>query len=198
MKSKLKSFGLFLTIVILLLAVFLFMVKKNVGNLASDVLAPAIGDIPVVKQILPIKKYQKVKQVPSSSNPTVLSAASEPMASSDSSQVAASQAASSQSAVSDQGITAPSTSPDVQAKKAAQARKRAARRKQKQAQLDDYAATYSKMDPKAAAVIFDNMVPADLNLVSKILKNIPANKRAAILEQMDVNNASKITAKFGK
>ncbi len=197
MKSKLKSFGLFLTIVILLLAVFLFMVKKNVGNLASDVLAPAIGDIPVVKQILPIK-YQKVKQVPSSSNPTVLSAASEPMASSDSSQVAASQAASSQSAVSDQGTTAPSTSPDVQAKKAAQARKRAARRKQEQAQLDDYAATYSKMDPKAAAVIFDNMVPADLNLVSKILKNIPANKRAAILEQMDVNNASKITAKFGK
>lgn len=197
MKSKLKSFGLFLTIVILLLAVFLFMVKKNVGNLASDVLAPAIGDIPVVKQILPIK-YQKVKQVPSSSNPTVLSAASEPMASSGSSQVAASQAASSQSAVSDQGTTAPSTSPDVQAKKAAQARKRAARRKQEQAQLDDYAATYSKMDPKAAAVIFDNMVPADLNLVSKILKNIPANKRAAILEQMDVNNASKITAKFGK
>lgn len=64
------------------------------------------------------------------------------------------------------------------------------------AQVDDdevtkYAATYSSMKPKQAAAIFDAM--DDLTLVARILKQMSADDRGAILGLMDTTVADKVT-----
>lgn len=49
------------------------------------------------------------------------------------------------------------------------------------------------MKPKAAAQVFDNMMSDQSDLVVKILSNMTADQRAAILSNMSVANASQIT-----
>lgn len=59
-------------------------------------------------------------------------------------------------------------------------------------ELNEYVATYSAMKAKEAATIFDTMT-SDLDLVAKILKAMPAEKRGKILEQMKEDNAARLT-----
>lgn len=59
-------------------------------------------------------------------------------------------------------------------------------------EIQDYAATYSGMKPKAAAAIFDTM-ESDLQLVSRILKAMSAEARGSIMAQMDQEIAAKLT-----
>ena len=59
-------------------------------------------------------------------------------------------------------------------------------------EIQDYAATYSQMKPKAAAAIFENMQD-DLSLVADILKAMNAESRAAIMGAMDSSVAAKLT-----
>lgn len=58
--------------------------------------------------------------------------------------------------------------------------------------VKDWAATYSKMEPDAAAAILEEMT-GDLDLVTQILLNMNATKRAAILTEMDPVYAAKLT-----
>lgn len=56
--GKLACFLVFLGVLALLIGVFVGFVKLNVGNFASDVLAPVIGNVPIVRSILP-KEFQE-------------------------------------------------------------------------------------------------------------------------------------------
>ncbi len=59
-------------------------------------------------------------------------------------------------------------------------------------EVQDYAATYAQMKPKAAAAIFENM-EKDLSLVADILNAMDAESRAAIMGVMDPEVAAKLT-----
>jgi flagellar motility protein MotE (MotC chaperone) len=59
-------------------------------------------------------------------------------------------------------------------------------------EIQDYAATYSQMKPKAAAALFEAM-DDDLDLVADILMEMGAESRAAILNNMDATVAAKLT-----
>lgn len=59
-------------------------------------------------------------------------------------------------------------------------------------QVKDWAESYSKMEPKNAAAILQEMT-GDMNLVSAILVNMKTTQRALILAQMDTVFAAKIT-----
>lgn len=67
-----------------------------------------------------------------------------------------------------------------------------------EAALADYVDTYSQMQPKDAATIFDSMMQDKSNLVVKILSNMPSDKRAAILSCMDIDNVARITVLMDK
>ncbi len=58
--------------------------------------------------------------------------------------------------------------------------------------VKDWAATYAKMDAEDAAAILSEMT-GDLDLVTQILLNMNATKRAAILAEMDPVYAAKLT-----
>lgn len=59
-------------------------------------------------------------------------------------------------------------------------------------EITDYVAAYSSMKAKDAAAIFDTMT-SDLDLVAKILGAMSADDRAKILEQMNEENAARLT-----
>lgn len=59
-------------------------------------------------------------------------------------------------------------------------------------QVKDWAESYSKMEPKNAAAILQEMT-GDMNLVSAILLNMKTTQRGLILAQMDTVFAAKIT-----
>lgn len=59
-------------------------------------------------------------------------------------------------------------------------------------ELSDYVTTYSSMKAKEAAAVFDTMT-SDLDLVAKILKAMPTEDRAKILEKMNKENAARLT-----
>ena len=82
----------------------------------------------------------------------------------------------------------------AEAKKQARAEAKATAAAQKEAQLKDYADAYAKMEPKQAAAIFINMMSGNIDLVAKILQNMPSNKRADIIANMDALSAAQITA----
>ena len=62
----------------------------------------------------------------------------------------------------------------------------------KDAELEAYASAYASMKPKAAAAIFESMTD-DLELVAKILRQMGATDRGAILGAMDETVAAQIT-----
>lgn len=66
------------------------------------------------------------------------------------------------------------------------------------AALADYVKTYSSMKAKDAAGMFDSMMPDQKQLVVKILQNMTAAQRSAILPKMNVQNASDITIEMDK
>ncbi len=59
-------------------------------------------------------------------------------------------------------------------------------------EIQDYAATYAQMKPKAAAAIFEKM-DKELQLVADILNAMSAESRAAIMGAMDSEVAAKLT-----
>ena len=58
--------------------------------------------------------------------------------------------------------------------------------------VQDYVKTYSQMQPKDAAKIFDQMTD-NLGLVADILSNMGTKTRADILAAMDVETAARLT-----
>ncbi len=59
-------------------------------------------------------------------------------------------------------------------------------------EVEDYAKTYSQMQAKEAAAIFDTMTD-NLGLVADILMNMSAKQRGDILGKMDAETAAKLT-----
>ncbi len=80
----------------------------------------------------------------------------------------------------------------IDADNAAQLYKEVVQQLQYSQQVKDWAETYSKMDAAKAAAILQEMT-GDTDLVSKILKNMSASKRSAILAEMEPLFAAKIT-----
>lgn len=207
-EGKAKCALVFLLLTLVLFSVLLGLIKMNVGNFASDVLAPVIADVPVVRKVLP-KDLQKKTEAEILAEQT----ATVSMNSETASQAGTASATMDQSETMDLGteaqdgnneeITASETTMQTMAdsETAAQAEADALAEQEAQAEeaaLADYVDTYSQMKPKDAAKVFDNMMPDQADLVVKILENLTPNQRAAILSKMNVNNASEITVKMEK
>lgn len=61
-------------------------------------------------------------------------------------------------------------------------------------EIQEYAATYAQMKPKAAAEMFEKMdKDKDIKLVAKILKSMSSESRAKIMDAMDAEFAAKLT-----
>jgi flagellar motility protein MotE (MotC chaperone) len=192
-RGKIGAFFVFLVTLAICLGILVGVIKLNVGNFASDVMAPLIGDVPIARNILPTdlqkksaselaKEQTQAEQAKAATEAAAQAqAATEAQAASE----AAAQAAAQAQAQADSEAA-------VQAKAAADAAAQA--QADSEAALKDYVDTYSKMNPKSAASVFDNMMPAKSDVVVKILTNLTPSKRASILSYMNVNNASKLTA----
>lgn len=152
-KGKAACVLVFLAVLAAVSGILIGMIKMDAGGFASTVLAPAIGDIPVVRSVLPQNLQRK--------NQSEIAASEQAQAAADS------EAAASEKAISD-------------------------------AALQDYVDTYSNMKPKAAATVFDTMMPDQMLLVTKILKEMTPSQRSAILAQMNAQNASDITVEMNK
>lgn len=188
-KGKIESFLLFLFIIAIMLATLIGMVKLNVGGVADNVLAPVIGDVPIVRSILP-KRLQKKNAAEIEAEKKVMADA---RATEKAKKEAEKKAAAEAKATAEAQAKAKAQA-TAEAKKQAKADAKA----QKDAEVKDYADTYAKMDPKQAAAIFDNMMSGDIDLVAKILQNMSSGKRADIIAYMDTLSAAKITAVMEK
>lgn len=188
-KGKIASFFVFLLIMAVMTGTLIGMVKLNVGGVADDVLAPVIADVPVARSILP-KRLQKKN---ASEIAAEKKAAADAKAAEKAKKEAEKKAAAEAKATADAQAKAQAQA-TAEAKKLARAEARATAKAQKEAEVKDYADAYAKMDPKQAAKIFNNMMSGDIDLVAKILQNMPSNKRAGIIANMDTLSAAQITA----
>ncbi len=190
--GKIACLFAFLGIMLALGAGFVGLVKLNVGNFASDVLAPVIGDVPVVRSILPAEYQTKS----ASEIQAEQDAAAAAKAQAESEQAASEQAAAqaeSEAAAEEEAIAQAESEQAASEQASEQAEAEAAQQAADEAALADYVDTYSKMKPKAAAQVFDNMIPDQSELVAKILSNMTSDQRAAIISNMSVTNASELT-----
>jgi hypothetical protein len=179
-KSKAVCVLVFLLVLAALMGTFTGMVKADVGGVASNLLAPAIGNVPVLKNILP-KDLQ----------------AADPAQTADT--VDSTQTADTQSAAGTQGTSTTDPTQTAGTQNAAgTSTTDPTQQDTEAAALADYVKTYSDMKPKDAASVFDGMMPDQMKLVVKILKNMSADQRSAILSKMNVQNASDITVEMNK
>lgn len=187
-KGKAITTVAFLVVLAVLFGIFVLLVKLNVGGVADKVLAPAIADVPVARSILPHRMQKKnAKEIAADKK---AKAAAKKAAQDKKKQEKAAAAAAKASAKAAEKANAKAT---AEAKKQARASAKASADAQKQADLSDYVDTYANMDPAQAAKIFDGMMAGDAKLVARILKNMPAKKRSAILANMNVLSAEQVT-----
>lgn len=159
----------FLAVVLALLGIFTAMVKLDVGGIASETLAPAIGEVPVLRSILPADLQRQT--------PAEQSAAA---------QAAADSEAAAQAAADSEAAAQAAADSEAAAQAAADS----------EAALKDYVDTYSSMKAKDAAKVFDSMMPDQTDLVVKILEQMTPDQRSAILAKMTVSNSADITVKM--
>lgn len=186
-KGKIASFFVFLLFMAVMIGILFGMVKINVGGVADDVLAPIIADVPVARSILP-KRLQK-------KNASEIAAKKKAVAEAKAAEKAKKETEAKATADAKMKAQAQAT---AEAKKQARAEAKATAKAKKEAEVKDYADAYAKMDPKQAAAIFNNMISGDIDLVAKILQNMPSNKRAVIIANMDTLSAAKITVVMEK
>lgn len=185
----------FLGILALFAGIFTGIVKMNVGNFASDVLAPVIGETPVLRSILPSDLQKKTPKEIKAEKKAAADAKAAKQAAKQAAQKQADQQAAAEQAQADQQAAAEQALADQQAQQeeAAAEEELAAKQAAEEAALADYVKTYSKMKPKQAAQVFENMMTDQSDLVVKILTNMTPDSRAAIISNMSVASASKLT-----
>lgn len=188
-KGKIASLIIFMVVMLVMAGTLVGMVKLNVGGVADNTLAPVIGDVPIARSILP-KRLQKKN---ASELAAEKKAAEDANAAEDAKKEAEKKAAA-QAKATVQAQAAAQAQATAEAKKQA----KAAAKAQKDTEIKDYADAYAKMNPKQAATVFNNMMSGDINIVAKILQNMPSNKRAAIIGNMDTLSAAQITAVMEK
>ena len=213
-KSKAVCVLVFLLVLAALMGTFTGMVKADVGGVASNLLAPAIGNVPVLKNILP-KDLQAADpaQTADTADPTQTADMQNAAGTVDSTQTADTQNAAgvadltqtagtvdpTQSAAGTQGTSTTDPTQTAGTQNAAgTSTTDPTQQDTEAAALADYVKTYSDMKPKDAASVFDGMMPDQMKLVVKILKNMSADQRSAILSKMNVQNASDITVEMNK
>ena len=123
----------FFVLTALLLGIFMGMVKLDTGGVASEVLAPVIADVPVLRNVLPVELQKK--------NASELAAEQK--------QQAAAAAAASEQAAKEEAAAEAAVATEAAAEEAAAEEAKA---------LQDYVDTYSAMKPKDAAKVFDSMM----------------------------------------
>lgn len=193
-KGKAVCTLVFLLLMGLVLSLSVGMVKLDVGGVASTLLAPLIGDIPVARSILPAELQRKS---PSELAAEQAAAEAESQAASQAAAEAESQAAAEaeSQAAAEAEAQAASQVAEAQAQAASQAAEAQAEA-EAAAALQDYVDTYSAMKPQDAAKLFESMLPDKEDIVVDILKNLTPEGRAAILSSMDVTNAANLTEKM--
>lgn len=169
-KGKTVCIVVFLLMIGLSFGLFVSMVKLDAGGFASEVLAPAIADIPVLRSILPAQMQKK-----------------------SASELAAEQA---QAQAEAERMQAQAEAEAAQAQ--AQAAQAQAAQAEEKAALQDYVDTYSAMKPQNAAKLFESMIPNKEDVVISILENLTPEERAAILSNMSITNAADLTDKMRK
>lgn len=196
-KGKIGAFFVFLLTLALCLGLLVGAIKLNVGNFASDIMAPLISDVPIVRNVLPTNLQKKSASEIASAAQAATEAQAATQAAAQAQAATEAQAASAAQAAADAAAKAQADS-EAAAKAKAVADAAAKAQADSEAAVQDYVSTYSKMAPKSAAGVFDNMMPAKSAVVVKILTNMTPSKRAAILAAMNVNNASQLTAMMEK
>ena len=208
--------------VVLLLGGITVLIKTDAGGFASSSLAPLIGDVPVARSILPKHLQRKTAKELAAQQAASQQAASRQKqadsqlaanAQNDSGTSAGTAQTDSQQAGVDsaqnnlQGTAGSGTSSttDVQnassvtgSSQSSQNSSQSSTQSSEEAALQDYVKTYSSMRPSSAAQVFDGMMPDQKHLIVKILKNMSASQRSAILASMNVQNASDITVEMNK
>ncbi len=196
-KAKALGVVVFLLVIGILFGILLALIKMDVGGFASETLAPLIGDVPVVRSILP-KDLQRPSQNEIAASEqqqadSEAAAASEAAAS----EAAAQEAADSEATAASEQAVSEEAASEAAASEAAASEEAASEAAAEQA-LVDYVKTYSSMKPKDAAAVFDGMMPDGMKLVVKILENMTAQQRSDILSKMNTQNASDITVEMDK
>ena len=189
----------FLGILALFAGIFIGIVKLNVGNFASDVLAPVICETPVLRSILPSDLQKKTPKEIQAEKKAVADAKAAKKAAKQAAQDEAAEEAAAEQAIADQQAEQEAEAEQALAdqeaaeKEAADEEELAAEQAAEEAALADYVNTYSEMQPKKAAQVFENMMTDQSDLVVKILTNMTPDNRAAIISNMSVNSATKLT-----
>lgn len=192
-KGKIASFLAFLFFMAVMIGALIGLVKLNAGGVADQVLAPVIADVPVARSILPKRLQTKSASEIAAEKKAVADAKAAEKAKKEAEKKVAAEAKATADALAKAQAKA-----TAEAKKLARAEAKATAKAQKEAEVKDYADAYAKMDPKQAAAIFNNMMSGDIDLVAKILQNMPSNKRADIIANMNTLSAAQITAYMKK
>lgn len=201
-KGNLICAGVFVLLLAGALGILTGMIKMNVGGVASDVLAPLISDVPVLRSILPKEMQQK--------SPSELAA--EEQAKADAQTTEAQMPAATKepgtagaTAVADAAGTTETTAGMVSGSETAGATPAvtdgsgntadgsAAGQSDTEAKIQDYVDTYSAMDPVEVAKILENMMPEQGELAAIIFQALSAEQRSGILSGMSTDNAVWLT-----
>lgn len=188
--GKITAFFILLLLLFILLGGFVGLIKLNVGNFSSNVLAPIMSDIPVIKYVLPKDLQTQPTSTQTTSEAAAAKAASEKAAAKAASETAAKAASEAESKAASEAAASEAAAKAASETAASEAAAKAA---SEAAALKDYVDTYSKMDSKVAASVFDNMMANQSGLVVKILQNLTSQKRADIMSNMKVDNVSQLT-----
>lgn len=226
-KGKAICVAVFLVAIALLLGIIIALIKTDAGGFASTSLAPVIGDVPIVRSILPKDLQRKTakellaeqnaqsdtsatpdtQNAGGSTNPNAAGTNGSNTATSDPNAAGANgtngatndpnAATTDPNVAGTNGSNATTSNPNTTDSQAADSQA-ADSQAADDAAIQDYVQTYTSMRPKNAAQVFDSMMPDQLKLVVKILQNMKPSQRSAILAQMNVQNASDITVEMDK
>ena len=201
-KGKAICVLVFFVLIGLLMGTFVGMVKLDIGGVASEVLAPVIADVPVLRSILPMEMQKKnASELAAEQKQQEAAAAAEAEQAAEE-EAAAEAAAEEAAAEGAQQAAAEEAAAEAEAEQAAEEEAAEAEAAAEEAAaeeakaLQDYVDTYSAMKPRDAAKVFDSMMPDQEDLVVRILENLTSDQRAAILSRMSVANAAILTEKM--
>lgn len=212
----------FLLTLMMAFGILAAMVRLNVGGVAENVFAPLVADVPGLRGILPPEMRRQTASEIAAEQLAMEQAAAEEKATEESlaaaeqaaeeaslaaeeSRIAAESMAAEEESRVEEALAAEESRAAAESKAAAEseaeseavaaseAESRAAAESEAAARMQDYVDTYSEMDPKEAAKIFDSMMPDQGRLAAMILGELSPKQRSAILSNMSTDHAVWIT-----
>ena len=211
--SKLLTILIVIAIVLIWLGIFGVLIKMDVGNFGSEVLAPVIKDVPVINRILPKSEEDtqtlaytnideanaKIKQL--EDEVSQLKKEVERLKKFEEQQKSFEQRVK----TFDENVVYNDQAPDISEYKkyyeeidpdnAASIYKDVSKDLIYSDKITKQATMYGKMDPEKAAAVLETMT-GDLDLVASILDSMSESKSSAILAEMTPETAAQITTKM--